>query len=1735
MVVGLAVPAQAAQLTLGEGVVLKFGADAQLIVRDRIAAQRDVRLTSERDSAVAGVLQAGMSAPAAGDWAGVRLEKSANAFGLTFADVWIRYAGANQTAALTLRGTNASLPFLRVSDNAVGVHVQGGAPTLDGLWAVRNGIALTSDGLATPQIHLATIAGNQQGVVNHTPEVTVLATNTWWGNPSGPKNAQNHPQGRGDSVSAGVDASQFLAAAPLTNPSVRLAQGASLVAQRQVRLLLSCANATAYRVAELGGLTTTAFSAMPEEGADIDFMLSADDGPKSVVAEFRDAGGRVVGATLASGIQLDRQPPTLALVQPAQGSILSGQTTVIASAQDGSGITQVQFDVNGALAHADQTAPYEFAWDTDQVAEGTHRLVLRATDGAGRTTEAQYTFEVVRSVVGNDTDPPLASELKLGATAWSEGATVAENTTLMFMVSDRSGLASAQLLIDGQLVSGLQSGGGTGLFSLPLAIDSLANGPKTMTLRLADTASNTVELRFGIVIAHALPDVPSLVQPESGFVTRAASVAVSGTAALGAQVQLYLNGAATGAPLPVESNGTFTATLVLAQGVNRIQAQTLNTWGASALSPEWLVTYDTRALPVAPTQLAAWPQMAGQVKLTWLRSTDPNVVGYDVYRANAPFDHIAHAQRVNAQPLAAQVNGFDDAPPTDGTYYYRVVARDSAGVVSAPSASAQVQSDHTAPRATTIVYESLGQFDAQSGSFGQGAVKVSLTVSEPLAADPYLALTFDRAAPIVVALAQQGPLQYVGGFDVGPTSPSGVATAIFSARDGVGNRGTDIDAGRSIAIDAQGPVVTQIVLAPSAPLRADNAPEVTATFEFSEPLKNNAPPELKYVLSGPLRTPVALAQLTQVSPTVWRANWTLPADAGLAGAEFLAFQVRAFDALNNVSTQINAPNHFQVYQGHLPPAQTPTGLTAHARPAGQVQLAWDAVTEAAAYQVYRQAPGESTLTVLTRADSNALLDAPAVEGLYRYSVASVRAANGQETESAQSAPVDVTTLVQAPGAPEHLTLDLIGQGIRARWQAPVGGAASYNLYRSDALQIDRIDGLLPLRTGIAHTEFIDADPSASGSAYVVTALDAAGNESAVSNSAYLNASLLPVRTLNVEHNDDAMPVLSWTAPAKPVAGYHVDVTVNGARVRLTTAPISTLSFTDTGYAGGAREYTVSSVDSHGVEMPRSVVLPAVDMQMGGGLPLRRGVMNRLHVQVSNPTAQSVSQARVRVQVGSVDHLSEPLTLGPNETRMVPVVVGGYHDLRHPTPLILGLDIQPNVGERVQRSRSISAEVADGALAIRLITEQWIRGGKGQVRIVVENTSDVEVELLTARNNGSAPSDEVRFKLLDTSGHVLATQSLLQAMGANLMTLTNGSTVARIAPGATYTSEPFFIFVPADSPDLVQLALEIDRLRYKTGEPEAIVIQGRGAQTQIALADVRYIGEITSVTPAVSYGDQPIRIGGRAIDRISGVASGHAILALVINQEGYERRIEVNTNSAGEFTHVYTPQAGDAGLYAVGAVHPQIFDRPAQRSFVINRVRITPSWKVSVPPNYSYTIPLQLAAGAGTQASQLQLQLNAGSQPNGQLPEGIVLTLPAALDIAQRQTLTVPVQFSANNNAARKGVVILDLVEPANSVAPIGQVRIEYVLTEAKPFLVATPNVISTGLAQGHLVIEPLVLENKGVLALNDLQLTLTQTDGSPAPDWLTLASPAQLGTLNLGDRRTVQIHLAPPAQTPEGI
>lgn len=98
--------AQADELQLSDGVVVKFGPNGEMVVLDGLIVQGQATLTSLQDDAWGGPVTSAPGSPQPGDWLGLRIERSSPA-GLTLlGGLQIYYGGKNGPACM-LRSTSS--------------------------------------------------------------------------------------------------------------------------------------------------------------------------------------------------------------------------------------------------------------------------------------------------------------------------------------------------------------------------------------------------------------------------------------------------------------------------------------------------------------------------------------------------------------------------------------------------------------------------------------------------------------------------------------------------------------------------------------------------------------------------------------------------------------------------------------------------------------------------------------------------------------------------------------------------------------------------------------------------------------------------------------------------------------------------------------------------------------------------------------------------------------------------------------------------------------------------------------------------------------------------------------------------------------------------------------------------------------------------------------------------------------------------------------------------------------------------------------------------------------------------------------------------------------------------------------------------------------------------------------------------------------------------------------------
>ncbi|MEM2342356.1 MAG: S8 family serine peptidase [Candidatus Bathyarchaeia archaeon] len=117
------------------------------------------------------------------------------------------------------------------------------------------------------------------------------------------------------------------------------------------------------------------------------------DGIHVLVAKAYDAAGNIgessaVNVDVANNIvSVDNTPPTVSIVKPKNKRVVSKVTDIVVSASDESGISKVEFYVDGALTAVVSSEPYTYSWNTKTVRNGWHTITVRAYDRFGNSAE----------------------------------------------------------------------------------------------------------------------------------------------------------------------------------------------------------------------------------------------------------------------------------------------------------------------------------------------------------------------------------------------------------------------------------------------------------------------------------------------------------------------------------------------------------------------------------------------------------------------------------------------------------------------------------------------------------------------------------------------------------------------------------------------------------------------------------------------------------------------------------------------------------------------------------------------------------------------------------------------------------------------------------------------------------------------------------------------------------------------------------------------------------------------------------------------------------------------------------------------------------------------------------------------------------------------------------------------------------------------------------------------------
>lgn len=199
--------------------------------------------------------------------------------------------------------------------------------------------------------------------------------------------------------------------------------------------------------------------------------------------------GRVNAAAAVSAARAvvtsagDTQAPTVSITSPAGGSTVSGLVAVDVAASDNFHVARVELRVDGRTVATDTTAPFQFAWDSAVVPNGSHSIEAYAFDSAGNGRGSGVVALSVANPVVADTTPPQVSIVKP-----TDGGTLANLTTIEARASDNAGAAGLRLTL---FINGVLTNSASGeTLTYKWNTRKLKSGSHTVQVVANDAAGN---------------------------------------------------------------------------------------------------------------------------------------------------------------------------------------------------------------------------------------------------------------------------------------------------------------------------------------------------------------------------------------------------------------------------------------------------------------------------------------------------------------------------------------------------------------------------------------------------------------------------------------------------------------------------------------------------------------------------------------------------------------------------------------------------------------------------------------------------------------------------------------------------------------------------------------------------------------------------------------------------------------------------------------------------------------------------------------------------------------------------------------------------------------------------------------------------------------------------------------------------------------------------------------------
>lgn len=457
--------------------------------------------------------------------------------------------------------------------------------------------------------------------------------------------------------------------------------------------------------------------------------------------------GRVTWSTLWAGaLPADTTPPRVAFRGPL-GPGAAGVMTMAAEARDDVGVERVEFRVGDLLLHTATRPPYQFTWDTRQVADGnTMTITATAFDRAGNAAAASVSL----TVDNGDAEPPRASLGLPGDTRLVAGL-----TPLAIGASDNLGVQRVECYANGNWI-GLASFDARRKPPYRCLWDtrSIANGTAvSLTARVVDYAGNGATAGPVTVTVDNNDRQPPrawVEAPAPGAVVRGRTQISAGAAddRFVSKVELYIEGwrAKVWDQPPYVYTWNPTAER---NGPLHIWVKAYDPSGNSTVSDKVRVLLDNPD-PAAPTVALASPRPGASVGGTvTLQATPADYQG--VTRVEFEMD----GALLGTATAAPWTVAWDTAALADGPHQVTVRAYDAQGNVGTSRATYRVNNGG-GPRVTLNSPGAAVAGEVTLGATAAGAARVEYYAGTRLSGAEERLIGSATAAPYAVTWATAG-------------------------------------------------------------------------------------------------------------------------------------------------------------------------------------------------------------------------------------------------------------------------------------------------------------------------------------------------------------------------------------------------------------------------------------------------------------------------------------------------------------------------------------------------------------------------------------------------------------------------------------------------------------------------------------------------------------------------------------------------------------------------------------------------------------------------------------------------------------------------------------------------------------------------------------------------------------------------------------------------------------------